>query len=135
MRKLLLVLSVLCFVNFAHAQEVRRNCNSEYAFELTSSDEFASNRDKFVTFSWNLSNTKDYKSGNVKIEIVPILDCWEELEGSRFRDLITLPLKEVKGSMKVSHVKMRAKCFKWRIVFNATSCKETTDWEYYSFID
>lgn len=122
-------------MSFAHAQEVRRNCNSEYAFELTSSDEFTSYQDKFITFSWDVSRVKDFEAGNVKVEIVPILDCWEELEGKRFRDAMNIPMKTAVGSAKVMHVKMRAKCFKWRVVFNTSTCDDTTEWEYYSFID
>ncbi|SFU38418.1 hypothetical protein SAMN05216480_102123 [Pustulibacterium marinum] len=136
MKKLLFILPILFFLSFpVHSQEEKSVCNQDYTISVEKCDPYVSNREKFATFSWDFSKISDFKSEAIKIEVVPILDCWNDVNGKDFRDEFYIDIKENVGSVKIHHIKMKAKCFKWRVVFNTSSCKGTGVWNYHSFLN
>lgn len=116
------------------SQDTKELCNMTYSIELKSGDEFVSLRDLYATFSWNF-NESQFQTDKVKIEIVPILDCWNGVQGTKFRDAFSLPIENARGEVKVMHIKMMAKCFKWRLVVKSDTCNDATEWNYFSYIN
>ncbi|RZJ65088.1 MAG: hypothetical protein EOO50_15035 [Flavobacterium sp.] len=90
---------------------------------------------KFATLKWDFTNTSTAQA-SAKIEIVPILDCWEEVNGKQFRDMVTIIIDadHLKGQTEVKLRELTAKCFKWRTVITTPGCTTETIWKYHSFL-
>ncbi|GLB53528.1 hypothetical protein NBRC110019_25690 [Neptunitalea chrysea] len=134
MKRLLLFLPVFLVFVQGFAQKSTNTCDFMYSFEIKKCDELLSNRDKYATFAWDFSKL-NFTDSNVQIEVVPVLDCWNEIHAKDFRDSFKMKIEEAKGEQKVYHIKMMAKCFKYRLVISSGACEKTTEWNYFSFID
>lgn len=137
-RKLLLaiLLGVLSFN--LYAQDTQTPCKFDYSVKALKSSESLSYKDRFVEFTWDISKISN-ENDQIKIEITPIYDCYNGINGtqtnkSTFLDLKSEDLKN-KSSVSIKHVDMLAKCFKWRVILQAENCLEETEWNYYTFID
>ena len=133
MRKLLLVLPLLlCFVQ-GFAQSSKGLCDLNYSLRLEKNEDYA-NKKLTADFSWDFS-TVEFNTGDVKLEIVPIRDCWKEIQAKKMRDPFFVTVDRKKGAATVEHTAMMAKCFKWRLIVKTDSCNSFSEWNYFSFID
>ena len=133
---LAILLSVLSFN--LYAQDTQTPCKFDYSVQALKSPEVLSYKDRFVEFSWDISKISN-ENDQIKIEITPIYDCYNGINGtqtnkSTFLNLKSEDLKD-KTSISIKHVDMLAKCFKWRVIIESNTCPEQTEWNYYSFID
>lgn len=133
MKKLLLFLPVLLVCLTGFSQESDGLCNMDYQFVLKETNT-RTDSDIYATFQWDFSAISA-ASPEAKIEIVPIMDCWNKAAGTQTKDPFFYEIKETKGGFDVYHLKMMAKCFKWRLILKAGSCSETSVWNYHSFLD
>ena len=135
--KLLLALMLFTMSITLKAQETKSTCNFEYSVEAQKNPEGLDYENRFVNFKWDISELSSDES--VSIEIVKIFDCFSGIDGTQTEvyTLLNLKSKDLinKNSLKIKHVEMIAKCFKWRVVLKSDSCLEEKDWNYYSFID
>ena len=78
------------------------------------------------------------KNENVQIEVVGILDCWNNLEGSDLRDLVVIldskneNFKD-RGTVNIMHEGLMAKCFKYRVVIKNEICEEVSEWKFVTY--
>ena len=130
------LLGLLCCISFSvRAQNAVNPCNFEYSVELIGCDENVSNSEKFATFKWDFTNPV-LNDATMKIEVVPILDCWEELNAKQLRETISIAVEQSgrKGNAQVKMMPIQAKCFKWRTVITKQQCTSESDWKYHAFI-
>lgn len=137
-RKLLLaiLLGVLSFN--LNAQDTQNPCKFDYTVDAKKSPELLDYKDRYVEFNWDISKISS-EDMQVKIEITPIYDCFNGIDGTQTNKSTFLDLKSEdlisKTKISIKHVDMLAKCFKWRVILVTDSCSEQTEWNYYSFID
>ncbi|MBD3724918.1 MAG: hypothetical protein IE891_09125 [Flavobacteriaceae bacterium] len=136
MKKNLLLL-LLLFSSLSFSQAKSSNCN--FNFDLTakvSKDNLSNPKQAFVELTWDFSKI-DLSKHEIKIEIVPILDCFNSLDASKLKDVIIIDINSIEykvhDSKKFMHLDLMAKCFKYRIVITSKSCNEITPWEFCSF--
>lgn len=133
---LAILLGVLSFN--LYAQDTQTPCKFDYSVEAKKSPEGLPYEHRFVEFSWDISKMSS-ENDQIKIEITPIYDCFNGIDGvqtnkSTFLNLKSEDLKN-KSSVSIKHVEMLAKCFKWRVILKSDTCLEETEWNYYTFID
>ena len=86
--------------------------------------------------SWDFSSV-DLQKNQVSIEVITIYDCFNGEKGSDFKAHFLLLNKDnfsVKGSHKLVHLELMAKCFKWRVVVKGKNGEQASDWSYFSFL-
>ncbi|EMY3477147.1 hypothetical protein AAIP31_000335 [Flavobacterium psychrophilum] len=119
---------------FIYSQE-NTNCNVKYKTEVTEYTKQDVYTDKFALVNWDFS---DVKEAAIKIEIVPILDCFNKEKAIEYKDPFFISIGNtengVTGSKVLIHTEMMSKCFKWRVIITKTNCEKTSDWQYYYFI-
>lgn len=138
MKKILLLFAFISFA-IVNAQDKGKDC--EFNFKVSSNmileDEVRSIYKAEI--QWDFSKL-NLKNTTCVIEIIPIKDCVNELNAIKFKDSIVVSSKDenfaVKGTKSLNHIDLMSKCFKWRVVITneKTSCVETTDWKYSSFL-
>lgn len=93
------------------------------------------NHDKYVQFEWDFTSLKS----NVTLYITPLKDCFNGIEGIKEFNKIEIKIDgtnyQLKDTLKLFHVEMNAKCFKWKIVSSDTKNIEDVDWMFYSFVE
>jgi hypothetical protein len=126
---------IICFSSGLLAQNVENPCNFPYSVEIKGSDDATPNHLKKATLNWDFSDAS-LAGSTIKIEVVPILDCWEEIKGVQFRDkqVIDITPDKLKSQAEFGIIAMRAKCFKWRTVIVSSACTLESDWAYYSYL-
>ncbi|GLB49923.1 hypothetical protein [Neptunitalea lumnitzerae] len=134
MKKILLFLPVLFFCIQGFSQKSNDGCTFDYNLEVTKRDDFMTTRDLTATFKWDFTKL-NWEASDVKIEVIPIKDCMNEIQGTEFKDGFRIVLKEATGSQELSHRAMGTKCFKWRLVVSSEGCEKTYSWTYFSFVD
>lgn len=138
MKKILLLFAFVAF-GIANAQDKGKDCKFNYkvSSEMIIEDEVKSIYKSEI--HWDFS-TLNFKNTTCVVEIVPIKDCMNELEALKFKDSIIISSKDEnftsKGVKSLNHIDLMSKCFKWRVVISdaKSSCVETTDWKYSSFL-
>jgi hypothetical protein len=119
---------------FIYSQE-NIDCNVNYKAEIVECPKETTNAEKYATVNWDFSEVKD---ASIKIEIVPILDCFNKEKAVAYKDAIFLNIGNAEngiiGSKKLIHVEMMSKCFKWRVIVTKTNCEKISDWQYHYFI-
>lgn len=93
--------------------------------------------DAFAILSYDFSKL-NLKKESVKIEVVGILDCWNNLDGSDLQETIVVIDSKSKnfknkGTTNLVHQSLMAKCFKYRIVVKNDKCEEVSDWKFISY--
>ena len=129
------IVFILVFSQFVIAQS-DNSCVLNYKAELTASPIEARNSEKYAVLDWDFSSIKD---AAIKIEVLPINDCFKKEKALSFKNVIILNIdnKENKlvGSKKLMHLEMLSKCFKWRVFITKGNCQKVSDWQYHSFIN
>lgn len=118
-------------------QELKLPCDFEYTVTAEKNLKDENYEASFVNFKWDIS--KIDSNCSVTIEIVKIFDCFIGLDGNQTEAYVFLDLKNEDlihiNSLQIKHIKMLAKCFKWRVVLKSDTCLEKSDWNFYSFLD
>lgn len=86
--------------------------------------------------SWDFSSV-DLQKNQVSIEVITIYDCFNGEKASDFKAQFLILNKDnfsVKGSHKLVHLELMAKCFKWRVVVKGKNGEQASDWSYFSFL-
>ena len=86
--------------------------------------------------SWDFSSF-DLQKNQVSIEVITIYDCFNGEKASDFKAQFSILNKDnfsVKGSHKLVHLELMAKCFKWRVVVKGKNGEQASDWSYFSFL-
>lgn len=134
MKKYFLLL-LLLFSFSAFSQVKSSNCNFEFDVITKGNDiNLVNPKEASVELSWDFSKI-DLSKHKIKIEIIPILDCFNSLDGSNLKDVININLNEYKvnDSIKIKHLDLMAKCFKYRVIITSNNCNEITPWKFYSY--
>jgi hypothetical protein len=133
MKKYLFLFIIIVFGAYTLGVDAQESkCVENYAFKTFKAKNESVNIDD-VVIEWDFA---DNEGVSLIIEIQTIDDCWNELEGkNRFalerHDLDVV--KSSKGSLKIEHLGINAKCFKWRAVITRNSCEEHTSWQFETF--
>ena len=82
--------------------------------------------------------SKDTSLSKIYLEIVPIMDCFNNLDAKDlkktiFVDLKSESIKKINNHM-ITHKGLASKCFKWRIRFVGKQGNQMTSWNYHLFI-
>lgn len=86
--------------------------------------------------SWDFSSV-DLQNNQVSIEVITIYDCFNGEKASDFKAQFSILNKDnfsVKGSHKLVHLELMAKCFKWRVVVKESTSEQVSEWSYFSFL-
>lgn len=131
----LLLLLLFSFSSFSQVKS--SNCNFEFdLITKGSKDNLANPKQASVELAWDFSKI-DISKHIIKIEIVPILDCFNSLDGTNLKDVLVIDINskeyKVNDSKKFMHLDLMAKCFKYRVIIRSNSCNEITPWEFYSY--
>ncbi|MDX1278961.1 hypothetical protein [Oceanihabitans sediminis] len=100
----------------------------------------ASSNFQSIEISWDFSNAVNRTNTVLNIEIQPINDCWNKLDGKNRSEKITKSFKNIPqnptGSLLLSLEEYNTKCFKWRAkTINTTTRQEQyTNWQFSSFL-
>lgn len=128
----------ISFITFAQNNTIS-NCNYNYKLETINPvmhKKIAMVEE--IQLSWDFSKIST-KNVLIKVEIVPILDCFNTLNASNLKDSILISSLEAtfsnKSFYKLSHTELQSKCFKYRVIFESDSCKQISDWQFYSFFN
>ncbi|NMH26682.1 hypothetical protein [Flavobacterium silvaticum] len=125
---ILFITGSLCF------GQTSNPCNLQYKIKAINGDE-ASNARRSVKLDWDF--TAALASGaSVKIEIVPVKDCWETDNATQFRETAFYPITQENAVSSASYTiaNFRTKCFKWRVVLDVATCHEESAWTFQSII-
>lgn len=137
--KVKILLAALLFITSItiKAQEAKSTCDFEYSIKAEKFIEKSNPEDKIVNFKWDFS--KFSASDQVSLEIIKIYDCSAGLDGIQTLkyEIINLKSKDFIDLkvLKIKHIDMMAKCFKWRVIVKSEKCLKKSDWNYYSFLD
>lgn len=133
----LLVLLVLC--NFSFAQTKSKFTLDSFKINLTESSSSTSYINTYANIKWdnNLVN-KNTSLSKIYLEIVPIMDCWNNLNAKDLKKTIFVELKneseKTLSNYMITHKNLEAKCFKWRVRFVGKQGNQMTSWNYHLFI-
>ncbi len=95
---------------------------------------------KNIEISWDFSNSASKTPTNLNIEIQPINDCWNKLNGKNRSDMFLKTFKNLTdnptGNLLLSLREYNTKCFKWRAktINTNTRHEQYTDWQFSSFL-
>ncbi|GGW68300.1 hypothetical protein DFQ11_104131 [Winogradskyella epiphytica] len=93
-----------------------------------------------VEISWDFSNSTNRTATTLNIEVQPINDCWNTLNGKNRSDMVLKTFKNLAenptGNLLLSSREYNTKCFKWRaqIINTNTRQEQYTDWQFSSFL-
>ena len=133
----LLILLVLC--NFSFAQTKSKFTLDSFKINLIESSPSTSYSETYANLKWdsNLVN-KDTSLNKIYLEIVPIMDCWNNLDAKDLKKTIFIDLKNESAKQlsnyMITHKGLVSKCFKWRIRFVGKQGNQMTLWNYHLFI-
>ena len=133
----LLILLVLC--NFSFAQTKSKFTLDSFKINLIESSPSTSYSETYANLKWdsNLVN-KDTSLNKIYLEIVPIMDCWNNLDAKDLKKTIFIDLKNESAKQlsnyMITHKGLVSKCFKWRIRFVGKQGNQMTSWNYHLFI-
>lgn len=134
-----LLLFFLTFGLTSFSQSNTNQCNFSFKLEVKGQDSnsnLANPKQAYATFEWDFT-TLNLVSDKVTIEIVPILDCFNEDKATLFTDSFFIKNSDkdfqTKGQKQIKHLDLKAKCFRYRVIISNSNCKETSDWKYYSY--
>ena len=129
--------TLFCFLLlslWANAQEKISLCGNDYPFSIKNVNV---NSDLIAKLEWDLTNAPN--SNDFEIEVMPIRDCYNAIDGVLFREKITIKIGldnvQKKDSKDLSVKTLSVKCFKWRIRSTSQNCSDASPWKYYSFLD
>ncbi|NUY81242.1 hypothetical protein HUK80_10075 [Flavobacterium sp. MAH-1] len=123
---------ILCFSSGLMAQNTENPCQIAYSVEVVKKEATTQKDQYSANLNWDFSAYP--AESDIKFEIVPIRDCWREVEGKQFGTAEVFKAQADKGSREFTLLGMKAKCFKWRAIITTADCNQTTDWKYYSFL-
>jgi hypothetical protein len=133
MKKIILIVAFIA--QFTYSQDIK-NCKFDYTIVVSEILNKENPKNKLVNISYDFSKVKS-KEAIITIEIVPILDCFNELEAKQLKEIIVISSKEEnfkkKNSIILEHLKINSKCFKYRVILKS-NCEEKSSWQYYTFI-
>ncbi|AWM12613.1 hypothetical protein DI487_01160 [Flavobacterium sediminis] len=136
MKKIFFILLFLIGLYSGFSQSKTNKCKFNFSFEVLNSKENMSPKDEYVSLNWDFSKL-NLKKDLVEIEIVPILDCFNGLDATDLRDVVTIKStdKDFKSTeeRKIRHLELMSKCFKYRLIVRNNNCSETSEWKYFSF--
>ncbi|WP_430401002.1 hypothetical protein [Flavobacterium sp.] len=133
----LFVLLVLC--NFSFAQTKPKFTLDSFKINLIESSPSTSYSETYANLKWdsNLVN-KNTSLNKIYLEIVPIMDCWNNLDAKDLKKTIFIDLKNESAKQlsnyMITHKGLVSKCFKWRIRFVGKQGNQMTSWNYHLFI-
>jgi hypothetical protein len=133
----IVMLLVLC--NFSYAQTKSKFTLDSFKINLTESSTSTSYLETYANLKWN-SNlvNKDTSLNKIYLEIVPIMDCWNNVNAKDLKKTIFVDLKNESAkklnNYMITHKNLASKCFKWRIRFVSNKGNQMTDWNYHLFI-
>ena len=133
----LFVLLVLC--NFSFAQTKSKFTLDCFKINLIESSPSTSYSETYANLKWdsNLVN-KNTSLNKIYLEIVPIMDCWNNLDAKDLKKTIFIDLKNESAKQlsnyMITHKGLVSKCFKWRIRFVGKQGNQMTSWNYHLFI-
>jgi len=130
--KIKLILGFLLLTaSFVTAQQQSSPCAHIYEARFEKSTDAA--RPYVAVLHYDFSKI-DRQANQVKVEILPIEDCYNAEKGAIFKPVVAFEFKSndpSKGQLDLDHLQIRVKCFKWRTLIN-DSC--SSEWNYYSFL-
>lgn len=134
--KLLLVLLVC---NLSFAQNKTNYTLENFKIILTESPAATSYLDTYANLKWdNKLMNNNTSLSNIYLEIVPIMDCWNNVNATDVKKTIFIDLKKEStnklSNYMITHKDLGAKCFKWRIRFVGKQGNQMTSWNYHLFI-
>lgn len=133
------ILVVLLICNFSFSQTKTNFTLENFKINLIESSSSTSYIDTYANVRWDVSLVnKETSLSKIYLEIVPIMDCWNnvnatDLKKTIFIDLKNESVKNVNNHM-ITHKNLASKCFKWRIRFVGKQGNQMTSWNYHLFI-
>jgi hypothetical protein len=133
------VLIALLICNFNYAQTKTNFTLENFKINLIESPLSTSYADTYANIKWDSSLvSKDTSLSKIYLEIVPIMDCFNNLDAKDlkktiFVDLKSESIKKINNHM-ITHKGLASKCFKWRIRFVGKQGNQMTSWNYHLFI-
>lgn len=138
MKKLLLLITFLTYSVISAQDRINIDNSSNELLKNVSffqSPAGTHNHDKYVQFEWDFTSLKS----NVTLYITPLKDCFNGVEGIKEFSKIEIKIDgtnyQLKDTLKLFHIDMSAKCFKWKVVSNSTKNIDDIDWLFYSFVE
>lgn len=133
------ILVILLICNFSFSQTKTNFTLENFKINLIESSSSTSYIDTYTNVRWDVSLVnKETSLSKIYLEIVPIMDCWNnvnatDLKKTIFIDLKNESVKNVNNHM-ITHKNLASKCFKWRIRFVGKQGNQMTSWNYHLFI-
>ena len=133
------ILVILLICNFSFSQTKTNFTLENFKINITESSSSTSYIDTYANVRWDVSLVnKETSLSKIYLEIVPIMDCWNnvnatDLKKTIFIDLKNESVKNVNNHM-ITHKNLASKCFKWRIRFVGKQGNQMTSWNYHLFI-
>lgn len=129
---LLLLFLITSSISFSQENECEFSYNITFEFGTPEKP-----WDAFAKLSYDFSKL-NLRKDNVQIEVVGILDCWNNLKGSQLREtVIVLDSKSKnfrnRGVLSLRHNDLRSKCFKYRVVVKNNKCEKVSDWNFVTY--
>ena len=130
---------LLVLFNFSFAQTKPKFTLDSFKINLIESSPSTSYSETYANLKWdsNLVN-KNTSLNKIYLEIVPILDCWNNLDAKDLKKTIFIDLKNESAKQlsnyMITHKGLVSKCFKWRIRFVGKQGNQMTSWNYHLFI-
>lgn len=126
-----LLLFFLTFGSLGFSQEEKS------LLDFVSLDEKNTKNDLLVEMKWDFSGINK-SNEQFFIEIIPLQDCWNRLEAEMlnegFEIIIDNKNKLLEDDLLISHLKLKAKCFKYR-VGSKNNLNKISHWSFYTFVN
>lgn len=137
MKKIITLFSIFLLNFSVFSQEKKTNCNFQFNLTVKGSEyDLIQSKEAFCELIWDFSKL-DLSKNKIKIEIVPILDCFNSVNGSDIKDVIVIEINskayKIIDSKKIKHLDLMVKCFKYRVIITSDDCNKITLWEFYSY--
>ena len=133
MRRLYLICIFACISFNIKAQNAENPCNYSFSVDVVKKEGPANKTSYLAAMNWDFTTVAS--TSEITIELIPIRDCWEGINGKQLAPAQNFKVESgAKGSKTFDLITMLAKCFKWRAVITDANCSQTTDWKYYSFL-
>jgi hypothetical protein len=141
MKRITIICFVMCLSNVVFSQNAKQNkfTLESYKIQLVDCSLATPYIDTFADFKWDTSLVSiDTELQKILIEIVPIMDCFNNLEAKDLKKTLFVDIKDLTKQNiklhKVTHKDMLSKCFKWRVRFVGKNETLKTSWNYHLFI-
>jgi hypothetical protein len=133
------ILAFLLLFNFGFAQTKTNFSLESFKINLTESPLSTEYIDTYANVKWDIDLVnKDTSLSKIYLEIVPIMDCFNNFNAKDLKTTIFLDLKiESKKKLSnhmITHKELASKCFKWRVRFVGKQGNQMTSWNYHLFI-